>query len=57
MGLPWDWKRGLPGPGEKGRRVLTEVPVGIRGEVAAPGKKPDETGFTGPEVTLASSKS
>lgn len=54
MGLPWDrktggWKRGLPGPVEKGRRGLAEV-VGIRGEVAAPGKKLEETGFTRAEV-------
>lgn len=54
MGLPWDWKaggwkRGLPGPGEKGRRGLAVVPVGIRGEVVGPGKMED-TGFTRPEV-------
>lgn len=54
-GLPWDWKaggwkRGLPGPVEKGRRGLAEVLVGSRGEVAAPAKKPEETGFTRPEV-------
>lgn len=34
---------------EKGRRGLAEV-VGIRGEVAAPGKKLEETGFTRAEV-------
>lgn len=61
-GLPWDgkmggWKRGLPGPVEKGRRGLAEVLLGIRGEVAAPGKKLEETGFTRPEVALASSRS
>jgi len=60
-GLPWDWKaggwkRGLPGPGEKGRRDLAVVLVGIRGEVVAPGKKMEETGFTRPEVTLVSSR-
>lgn len=55
MGLPWDgktggWKRGLPGPVEKGRRGLAEVLVGIGGEEAAPGKKLEEAGFTRPDV-------
>lgn len=55
MGLPWDWKaggwkRGLPGPGEKGRRGLAVVLAGIRGEALAPGKKMGESGFTRPEV-------
>lgn len=44
------WKRGLPGPVEKGSRGLAEVLLGIRGEVAAPGKQLEETGFTRPEV-------
>lgn len=53
-GLPWDWKagdwkRGLPGPVEKGRRGLAGVEVGSSGEVVAPGEK-QETGFTRPEV-------
>lgn len=61
-GLPGDgkmggWKRGLPGPVEKGSRGLAEVLLGIRGEVAAPGKQLEETGFTRPEVALASSRS
>lgn len=55
MGLPWGWKaggwkRGLPGPVEKGRRGLAEVLAGSRGEAAAPGKKLEEPGFTRPEV-------
>lgn len=55
MGLPWDWKaggwkRGLPGPVEKGRRGLAGVVVEIREEVAAPGKKLEEMGFARPEV-------
>lgn len=54
VGLPWDvktggWKRGLPGPVEKGRRGLAEMLVGTKGEVVAPGKKL-ETGFTRPGV-------
>lgn len=44
------WKRGLPGPVEKGRRGLAEVLLGIRGEVVAPGKQLEEMGFTRPEV-------
>lgn len=62
MGLPWDWKagdwkRGLPGPVEKGRRGLAGTEAGSRGEAVAPGEKQEETGFTKPEVTLASSRS
>jgi hypothetical protein len=54
-GLPWDWKaggwkRGLPGPAEKGRRGLAGAEVGRQGEAAAPGEKQEETGFTKPEV-------
>lgn len=60
-GLPWDWKagdwkRGLPGPVEKGRRGLAGVEVGSSGAAVAPEEK-QETGFTKPEVTLASSRS
>lgn len=55
MGLPWDWKagdwkRGLPGPVEKGRRGLAGTEAGSRGEAVAPGEKQEETGFTKPEV-------
>lgn len=47
MGLPSGWKRGLPGPAEKGSR----------GPIAgAPGKKLDEAGFTRLEGLWAKEK-
>lgn len=49
-GLPWAWKRGLPGPAEKGRRGRVEAPLGSREGAAVPGKQLEVAGFTRPEV-------